>query len=136
MLLFESLTLSFWVRQSYLSMLTGGNWVKLRGICRKPKNEIPMFPALSTRPLKQAECGHGIHKAQEARLLLSRLLYKLGITQDIAYPDISTKEKAQQFIGLDMEKLNAGKQEFLKTIVPGWIREANDREAGYPIKKD
>ena len=39
-------------------------------------------------------------------------------------PDISTKEKAQRYIGLDPEKLNNRKQKFLKTVVPKWLEEA------------
>ena len=40
-------------------------------------------------------------------------------------PDYSTKAKAQQAIGLDMQKLNEKKQKFLDDIVPKWIDEAN-----------
>ena len=39
-------------------------------------------------------------------------------------PDISTKEKAQRYIGLDPQKLNDKKQKFLKTVVPKWLEEA------------
>jgi nitrite reductase (cytochrome c-552) len=39
-------------------------------------------------------------------------------------PDYSTKAKAQQAIGLDMQKLNEKKQKFLDEIVPKWIEEA------------
>ena len=39
-------------------------------------------------------------------------------------PDYSTKAKAQQAIGLDMQKLNEKKQKFLDDIVPKWIEEA------------
>ena len=39
-------------------------------------------------------------------------------------PDISTKAKAQEYIGLDMPKLNKDKAEFMATVVPKWLEEA------------
>ncbi len=41
-------------------------------------------------------------KAADARTKLARLLATKGITHEIQIPDISTKEKAQQAIGLNM----------------------------------
>ena len=38
-------------------------------------------------------------------------------------PDYSTKAKAQQAIGLDMQKLNEKKQRFMHEVVPKWIDE-------------
>ncbi len=63
----------------------------------------------------------GIDKAQEARIKLARLLTQNGVKQPISYPDISTKEKAQKFIGLEMEKLKAEKQEFLNERYHKWV---------------
>ena len=72
-------------------------------------------------PLETARIlGSSIEKAQEARLLLSRVLSNHGIKDPIALPDIATKQKDQKFIGLDMEKLKAEKKIFLETIVPTW----------------
>ncbi|MBQ0688659.1 MULTISPECIES: ammonia-forming nitrite reductase cytochrome c552 subunit [Providencia] len=68
--------------------------------------------------------GGAMDKAADARTKLARLLGSKGITHEIAIPDISTKEKAQQAIGLDMQKINAEKQEFLKTVVPQWDDQA------------
>jgi nitrite reductase (cytochrome c-552) len=62
----------------------------------------------------------GITKAQEARVELARLLGKLGFAGEIPYPDISTKAKAQAFIGLDMNQLVSEKKEFLNEVVPKW----------------
>jgi len=73
----------------------------------------------------------GIVIGQNARLKLSRLLASLGKTNEIPYPDISTKAKAQTFIGLDMEKLNSDKAEFIKNVIPEWLDEAMKREKGY-----
>lgn len=73
----------------------------------------------------------GISFAQEARVKLARLLAALGYNQEIAYPDISAKAKAQEFIGLDMKKLNSEKQVFLETVLPEWIKEGKEREKDY-----
>lgn len=73
----------------------------------------------------------GITIAQETRIALARLLAELGFNREIPYPDISTKAKAQRYIGLDMKTLNAEKRDFLKTIVPQWDKEAEEREETY-----
>jgi nitrite reductase (cytochrome c-552) len=75
----------------------------------------------------------GIDKAQEARIKLARLLAALGFNEEVPYPDISTKEKAQAFIGLDMMKLNAEKAVFLEEVVPVWDSLAEIREKGYLV---
>jgi nitrite reductase (cytochrome c-552) len=74
----------------------------------------------------------GINIAQEARIKLARLLASLGFNEEIPYPDIATKEKAQAFIGLDMKKMNDDKAVFLQTVVPVWDQKAKEREATYP----
>lgn len=68
--------------------------------------------------------SHGITKAIQARLALSKVLAKLGYNDAVPMPDISTKAKAQKYIGLDMEKERAAKDKFLKEIVPQWIQKA------------
>jgi nitrite reductase (cytochrome c-552) len=73
----------------------------------------------------------GMDIAQEARLKLARILAILGHTEEIPYPDISTKAKAQAFIGLEMDQLKSEKKEFLGTIVPKWMEEGKDREKSY-----
>lgn len=75
-----------------------------------------------------------IQKSQEARRLLVSILAKYGHTGPVEVPDISTKEKAQAVIGLDMDKLNAEKQEFLKTVVPQWDKAAAERHAEWDEK--
>lgn len=72
--------------------------------------------------------GSGIAKAQEARLELARILASLGHNKEIPYPDITTKAKAQQFIGLDMALLKDEKTGFLQTVIPQWIEQANNRQ--------
>ncbi len=76
----------------------------------------------------------GIAVSQEARVKLARLLASLGYNQEVPYPDISTKEKAQEFIGLDMKKHNDDKKVFIETVLPGWIKTASEREKGYDLK--
>ena len=73
----------------------------------------------------------GIAYAQEARVKLARLLASLGFNQEIPYPDISTKVKAQEYIGLDISQMDKEIDEFLKTVVPEWIKSGQEREKGY-----
>ncbi|MCB2220853.1 MAG: ammonia-forming cytochrome c nitrite reductase subunit c552 [Bacteroidetes bacterium] len=75
----------------------------------------------------------GITIAQEGRIKLARLLAELGFNDEVPYPDISTKAKAQEFIGLPMEKLKEEKQEFKENLVPKWLEEAKKREEGWGI---
>jgi nitrite reductase (cytochrome c-552) len=76
----------------------------------------------------------GIAQAQEARVKLARLLASLGYNQEIPYPDISTKAKAQEYIGLDMKKLIEEKKVFTETILPQWIKAGKEREKTYDKK--
>ena len=75
----------------------------------------------------------GLVKAQDARLKLARLFADLGFNGEVPYPDISTKAKAQAFIGLDMEKLEAEKEEFKTQTLPVWKKKAEEREDTYPV---
>jgi len=78
----------------------------------------------------------GMSIIQETRLELARLMADLGYNQKVPYPDISTKEKAQEFIGLPMEELREEKEEFLNTIVPQWEQIAAEREASWPTAEE
>jgi len=66
----------------------------------------------------------GLVQAQEARRLISKVLAHHGYTEEVPMPDISTKEKAQAYIGLDMPTLKQKKQRFLEEVVPQWLDEA------------
>jgi nitrite reductase (cytochrome c-552) len=79
--------------------------------------------------------GTGIDIAQEARIKLARILAELGHNLEIPYPDIKTKAKDQEFIGLDMEKLNAEKKEFVKFVVPEWLKKAKQREDAWGVSQ-
>ncbi len=63
----------------------------------------------------------GLVKAQEARVELSRLLASLGFNEELPYPDIDNKEKAQALIGLPVEKLKSEKKKFLEKEVKEWM---------------
>lgn len=66
--------------------------------------------------------------AKDARLEISHVVAKHGFVGTIPIPDISTKAKAQAYIGLDMKALNQKKQQFLDTIVPEWVKVAKQKK--------
>lgn len=68
--------------------------------------------------------GHALDFAQQARLLTAKVLAKHGFTGNVPLPDISTKAKAQAYIGANVKKMELQKQKFLKTVVPIWIESA------------
>ncbi|MGI9527148.1 MAG: ammonia-forming cytochrome c nitrite reductase [Weeksellaceae bacterium] len=78
--------------------------------------------------------GGGLEIAQEGRIKVARLLADLGYNKPVPMPDISTKEKAQSFIGLDMEKLRKEKRAFKENLLPKWLEAAKKREATYNSK--
>ena len=75
--------------------------------------------------------GTSIDKSGKARVILARILAKHGVNEEVIMPDLSTKAKAQKFIGLDMNTLKNKKDAFLKDIVPKWDDEAKKREEKY-----
>lgn len=81
-------------------------------------------------PLESARIlGLSIQKGEEARNELVKLLMKLNTKFPIPMPDISTKEKAQKFIGLDMKKLHTDKEQFLNTVVTEWDKKAEQNKS-------
>ncbi|MBE0662026.1 MAG: ammonia-forming cytochrome c nitrite reductase [Bacteroidales bacterium] len=80
-----------------------------------------------------AEClrvlGTSIQKSNEARILLTEILVKRGVEVPVQLPDISTKEKAQQFVGLPMEEIRNQKNDFLQNTLPEWLKQAAERES-------
>ena len=68
--------------------------------------------------------GHGLNKTFQACMAINKILVSHGYTGDVPLPDITTKEKAQQYIGLDMAAEKAGKDKFLEEIVPEWLQKA------------
>ncbi|HPG34393.1 MAG TPA: ammonia-forming cytochrome c nitrite reductase, partial [Lentimicrobium sp.] len=66
--------------------------------------------------------GTSIQKVQEARILLTEIFVKRGVKTPIEMPDISTKEKAQKYIGLEMPEILKKKNEFITTVIPEWTK--------------
>ncbi len=79
-----------------------------------------------------AEClrvlGTSIQKSNEARILLTEILIRRGVEVPVELPDFSTKEKAQQVIGLRMDEITGKKREFLQSTLPEWLKIAAERE--------
>jgi nitrite reductase (cytochrome c-552) len=77
----------------------------------------------------------GIEQVSHARIEISRLLADLGYNKPVEMPDLSTKAIAQEYLGLDMEKLNTEKDEWLKNDLPEWLAVAKERESKMPEPK-
>ena len=71
--------------------------------------------------------AHGLDKALLAQLELQKILFSRGV-KDVAMPDISTKEKAQAYIGLDMKTIRDKKAKWMKNVKPQWIQTAKEKE--------
>lgn len=73
--------------------------------------------------------SHSLDRAHKARFEIAKVLSQLGFTEDVPMPDISTKAKAQAYIGLDIPQERADKEVFLETVVPEWLKtaKANNR---------
>ncbi len=54
------------------------------------------------------------------------MLARHGFTGEVPMPDISTKAKAQAYIGLDMQAMETKKAAFMETIVPQWVSMAKE----------
>ncbi len=81
-------------------------------------------------PLESARLlGSSIQKSEEARVMLARILTKLGVNLPLQIPDISTKANAQKFINLDMPKLKEKKNLFIKNTIPVWDKESVERQS-------
>jgi len=68
--------------------------------------------------------AHSLDKSYQAQLEVQKVLASLGVKGSIPTPDISTKAKAQEYIGLDMNALREKKEEFNSVMVPKWIEKA------------
>lgn len=73
--------------------------------------------------------GDGLDLAHKARHEITLVLVALGHTGAVPIPDVSSKELAQTYIGIDLAQLRAEKQEFLDQVVPRWLTEAAERHA-------
>lgn len=66
--------------------------------------------------------------AKDAQVECVRVAAMHGWAKPIPLPDISTKEKAQRYIGLDPVAMRAKKQKFVDTVVPKWIETARQNK--------
>lgn len=73
----------------------------------------------------QRVLAHSLDKTLLAQLELQKVLYAHQVT-DVPLPDISTKAKAQEYIGLDMDKLRQEKEHWRQEVVPKWIEKAKN----------
>ena len=69
--------------------------------------------------------AHSLDRTNKALYELQNVLHQLGKT-NVVMPDISTKAKAQKYIGLDMEDRVAKKAVFMKETIPAWIKKAKE----------
>lgn len=67
--------------------------------------------------------AHSLDRSLLAQLELQKVLFSLGVSE-VDMPDISTKAKAQEYIGLDMKTLRDKKDQWIKTTIPAWIEKA------------
>ncbi|WP_277464314.1 ammonia-forming cytochrome c nitrite reductase [Parabacteroides sp. PF5-6] len=67
--------------------------------------------------------AHSLDRTLQAQLELQKVLFANGVT-DVNLPDISTKSKAQEYIGLDMKTLHDKKDNWKQTVVPKWVEKA------------
>lgn len=70
--------------------------------------------------------AHSLDRSLQAQLEVQKVLFAHGVT-DVAMPDLTTKAKAQEYIGLDMKKEIEKKEEWKKTVVPKWLEEAKQK---------
>jgi len=70
--------------------------------------------------------AHSLDRTLQAQLALQKILFTYGET-DFIMPDISSKAKAQAYIGLDMPTLTQLKETWKQTLLPQWIEEAKQK---------
>ncbi|MFA6360911.1 MAG: ammonia-forming cytochrome c nitrite reductase subunit c552, partial [Dysgonamonadaceae bacterium] len=78
--------------------------------------------------------SHSLDRAHKARFELSKVLAQLGFTGEVPMPDISTKAKAQAYIGLNISQERADKEVFLETVVPQWLKTAKENNRIVSLK--
>lgn len=67
--------------------------------------------------------AHSLDRTMQAQIELQKVLFAQGVT-DVPMPDISTKDKAQTYIGFDMKTLKGDKKKWIDNTVPKWIEKA------------
>ena len=69
-----------------------------------------------------------LERALQARVLIAQIVAQHGHTGPIPLPDVSTKGKAQAYIGLGMKTLRQQKARFNEQILPQWIKTAQQNQ--------
>ena len=67
--------------------------------------------------------AHSLDRALLAQLDLQKVLIDLGV-KNVEMHDITSKEKAQSYIGLDMKNYQREKETWKKDVLPKWIEKA------------
>lgn len=67
-----------------------------------------------------------IQKSEEARGKLAAVLTSLNVKLPVVIPDLSTKAKAQAFLGFDMRKFSKEKEMFKESEVPEWDKQYDE----------
>ncbi len=70
--------------------------------------------------------AHSLDKSLLAQLAVQKVLYAHDV-KDVQLPDISTKEKAQAYIGLDMKTIKEKKAKWMQTVMPKWVQSAKEK---------
>ena len=79
--------------------------------------------------------ANAMEYTKDARLQVARIVAKHGYTGTIPLPDLSTREKAAEYVGLNIRQLRSQKRDFLDNVVPKWIETArkNKRFVSNPM---
>jgi len=57
----------------------------------------------------------------------------VGYNKSVPMPDISTKEKVQVLVGIDLAKLKSEKEDWKRNVLPKWLEKAKEREKAMPM---
>ncbi|MBN2776915.1 MAG: hypothetical protein JXR36_04705 [Bacteroidales bacterium] len=67
--------------------------------------------------------------------MTNKILLNSYYNKPVEMPDLCTKANAQKYLGLDMDKLNTDKDQWLKNDLPQWLADAKERESQMPEPK-
>lgn len=69
-----------------------------------------------------------IQRAEAARSRLAAILTSLNVRLPVQLPDLTTKAKAQAYLGFDMRKFSKEKEQFIESEIPQWEKQTIERE--------
>ncbi len=76
--------------------------------------------------------GTSLDKAAEGRLRLAKILWSRGMKEEVPLPDLSTKAKAQAYVGLDPKVLEQQKEKQRAELFAVWLEKAAARQSQMP----